>query len=262
LSLQVAFWVNTACPATNFLYNIDMNSEIAHRLLKLNHQFYQTFAHEFSNTRQRLQPGVVKVVGAIPHTARLLDLGCGNGMLANYIMKQGHTGPYIGIDMAEELIQIAQKTKIPNAQFIHGDLADPNWEATIPQGPFDYIFCFAVLHHIPGENLRLKFFKKVHNLLAPDGCFVQSNWQFLNSEKLRERIQPWNLVGLDEKDVDENDYLLDWRLGGEGLRYVHFYTSKELHSLATDSGFKVCGMFTSDGETGNLGLYQIWEKAG
>ena len=237
-----------------------MKPEIAHKLLKLNDQFYQTFANEFSDTRQRLQPGVVKVINAIPRTARLLDLGCGNGNLAAAIREQGHRGQYLGIDISEELIGIARGLGLPNTNFIAGDLADPAWETTLPREAFDYILCFAVMHHIPGETLRVEFFRKVHALLAPGGSFIQSNWQFLNSEKLRERIQPWDLVGLGEADVDEHDYLLDWRRGGTGLRYVHYYTSQELYALAAQTGFKVVGMFTSDGETGDLGLYQIWEK--
>lgn len=234
--------------------------ETARRLLALNHQFYQTFAKEFSDTRQRLQPGVLKIISAIPHNARLLDVGCGNGNLAAAIREQGHTGPYIGMDISEDLIQIARGLALPNTQFIAGDLADPNWEATLPHGPFDYVFCFAVMHHIPSESLRLNFFRKVRSLLAPEGSFIQSNWQFLNSEKLRERIQPWELLNLSASDVDENDYLLDWRRGGNGLRYVHYYTNQELYALAAQVGFKVLGMFTSDGETGDLGLYQIWAK--
>ena len=83
-----------------------MQPEIANQLLELNHQFYQTFAAEFSSTRQRLQPGVLKVIGAIPHTAKILDLGCGNGLLAAEVMKQGHTGYYVGMDMADRLIEI------------------------------------------------------------------------------------------------------------------------------------------------------------
>jgi hypothetical protein len=108
--------------------------------------------------------------------------------------------------------------------------------------------------------MRTNFITNVYDLLAPGGSFIQSNWQFLNSSRLRARIQPWERIGLSKDDVDENDYLLDWRRGGEGLRYVHYYTSKELHTLAEDNGFKVMGMFTSDGETGDLGLYQIWTK--
>ncbi len=237
-----------------------MQPDTAKKLLKLNHQFYQNFADDFSVTRQRLQPGVLQVISAIPHSANLLDLGCGNGQLAAQLAGQGHTGSYIGIDDSPKLIEIARSLKLANASFFAGDLADPDWDATLPRAPFDYIFCFAVMHHIPGEDLRLAFLHKVRNLLTADGRFINSNWQFLDSQKLRARIQPWETLGLAESDVDENDHLLDWRRGGTGYRYVHHYSSIELQKLAAKCGFKVSGLFTSDGETGNLGLYQIWER--
>ena len=62
-----------------------MDSDTIQRLLALNYQFYQTFAAPFSATRQRLQPGVLRLLPAIPETARLLDLGCGNGELARQL---------------------------------------------------------------------------------------------------------------------------------------------------------------------------------
>lgn len=86
------------------------------------------------------------------------------------------------------------------------------------------------------------------------------NWQFLNSERLRERIQPWQRAGLLAGQVDEGDYLLDWRSGGEGLRYAHHFSEAEMSDLAAQSGFSVLETFHSDGENGRLGLYQIWQR--
>jgi hypothetical protein len=60
--------------------------------------------------------------------------------------------------------------------------------------------------------------------------------------------------------MDPGDYLLDWRQGGRGLRYVHHFSPPELTSLAQMTGFKVVESFSSDGEGGNLGLYQVWQK--
>ena len=60
---------------------------------------------------------------------------------------------------------------------------------------YDIVFCFAVLHHIPSFELRLKILKKVRALLKPEGRFIHSNWQFLTSEKLKARIQPWEACG-------------------------------------------------------------------
>ena len=235
-----------------------MQPEIVSELLRLNHEFYQTFADHFSATRQRLQSGVIQAVNTIPHNARLLDLGCGNGLLAAHLHNNGHIGPYTGIDTASNLIEIAKKQQIPNTRFKVADLAKSDWDADLEAGSFDYILCFAVMHHLPGRSLRVQFLEKVHNLLAHDGRFIFSNWQFLESERLRERIVPWDRIGIQQDAVDDHDYLLDWRRGGDGLRYVHYYTNQELNALAETSAFNIQGLYTSDGENGKLGLYHIW----
>jgi len=98
------------------------------------------------------------------------------------------------------------------------------------------------------------------HLLKPGGRFIHSNWQFLNSDRLRRRIQPWDTVGLDPAALEPGDYLLDWRQGGHGLRYVHHFEPDELTALAHRAGFEPIDGFYSDGEGGNLGLYQVWRK--
>ncbi|HNB35596.1 MAG TPA: class I SAM-dependent methyltransferase, partial [Anaerolineales bacterium] len=122
------------------------------------------------------------------------------------------------------------------------------------------ITCFATMHHIPSREVRLDILRTVKKLLKPNGKFILSNWQFLNSDKLKARVQPWGRVGLSDSDVDEGDYLLDWRSGGEGLRYAHQFSEGELFGLAEQAQMKVEASFLSDGENGRLGLYQIWRS--
>ncbi|HEY3476839.1 MAG TPA: methyltransferase domain-containing protein [Anaerolineales bacterium] len=126
-------------------------------------------------------------------------------------------------------------------------------------GNWAVITAFAVLHHIPSAELRLRLLRVVHELLEQDGMFIHSSWQFLNSEKLKARVQPWEAVSIAESDVDAGDYLLDWRSGGQGLRYVHHFDEQELADYARASDFKVVDTFYSDGEGGRLGLYQVWK---
>jgi len=106
--------------------------------------------------------------------------------------------------------------------------------------------------------LRLNILRVVQQLMKPDGILVHSNWQFLNSERLKARIQPWETAAISGSEVDVGDYLLDWRNGGTGLRYVHHFNESELDELAKASGFRIMDTFQSDGERGNLGLYQVW----
>ncbi len=241
-----------------------MNAETAARLHALNKQFYQTFGREFSSTRQRLQPGVQQILNNLSGDEALLDLGCGNGELARERMRRGQRGPYTGLDFSQPLLEVARHGwEDAPATFIRADLTAADWDKrmlTPKRLSFDLVTAFAVLHHIPGAALRLSILQKVHSLLRAGGQFIHSEWQFLNSDKLKIRIQPWSDAGLSEADVDPGDYLLDWRSGGRGLRYVHHFDEAELEALAEASRFRISSAFLSDGENGQLGLYQVWES--
>lgn len=238
-----------------------MNAETAARLVEINQDFYTRFGGSFSATRHRIQPGVRRVLDMLDGDESILDLGCGNGEMARELAKQRHQGAYLGVDFSLPLLRKADA--MPQgftAGFMEADLTklDANqWIAD--RGKWKIATAFAVLHHIPSNEIRLNILRTVRGLLADDGKFILSNWQFLNSEKLKGRIQDWSRAGLSDGDVDPGDYLLDWRSGGEGLRYIHHFNEAELSALAGAAGFVIRDTFYSDGEGGNLGLYQIWE---
>jgi tRNA (uracil-5-)-methyltransferase TRM9 len=240
--------------------------ETAQKLLNVNRQFYQTFANQFSATRQRIQPGVRKILERLPREIFILELGCGNGELPVQLSRKNHRGYYLGMDFSSPLLELAQEInqQVANkpsleVQFRSADLASPNWDAELSKNKFKYVLAFAVLHHIPGEELRTQIMQKVRRLIEYNGLFIHSEWQFLNSPRLVARIQPWSTLGLSEIHVDPGDYLLDWRHGGSGLRYVHFFQLGELQRLAESSGFQVVETFYSDGLGKRLGIYQTWQ---
>lgn len=241
------------------IYNSVVKFEIAQQLIALNRRFYQSFADSFAETRQRLQPGVVRMLAEIPATASILDLGCGNGVQARELGQRGHKGDYLGLDFSAGLLAAARVDAPEFAKFDQADLTAAGWERELPEKKFDIVMAFATLHHIPDKDLRLQILKNIRNLLTPGGRFMHSNWQPLNSERLKTRIQPWEKIGLSADDVDEGDLLMDWRRDGQGLRYVHQYGEEELAELAREAGFKVVETFLSDGEGGKLGLYGVWE---
>lgn len=232
-----------------------MNLDVAARLIQLNRDFYKHFGADFSATRQRLQPGVTRLIPTLARDASILDLGCGNGAFARALARNGHRGPYLGLDFSAPLLSDA--SALPegfDAQFMEVDLT----KLSVISDQFSVVSCFATLHHIPSRELRVQLIEFVREHLTPDGKFILSNWQFLNSARLRARIQPWERIGLATSDVDEGDYLLDWRRGGDGLRYTHQFSEDELSGLAAQAGFVVADSFYSDGEGARLGLYQTW----
>jgi SAM-dependent methyltransferase len=239
-----------------------VNTDISARLINLNRQFYQTFAVDFSKTRQRLQPGIWQILEGINPSANILDLGCGNGELARALAERSHLGTYIGLDFSAHLLAeaVSSVPETLDAAFLQADLSSQDWEIIIPRTTFNVILAFSVLHHLPGAHLHRSVLAKIRGLLEPDGHFIHSEWQFMNSPRLRARIQPWETIGLTASDVDPEDYLLDWRDGGYGLRYVHHFDKDELATLAEDTGFTILKTSFADGEGGKLGLYQTWEK--
>lgn len=241
-----------------------MDPGTTRRLIEINRDFYTSFGDSFSATRRRIQPGVRRVLATLDGDESILDLGCGNGELARELAKRGHRGPYLGVDFSPPLLRDAGvQPEGFSARFMQADLTQLSTiqNQLLVGGNWSRVMAFAVLHHIPSTKLRLDILRTVHGLLSLDGLFIHSNWQFLNSEKLKARIQDWEAVGLAEIKMEEGDYLLDWRNGGRGLRYVHHFDEEELNGLATASRFEVVNAFFSDGETGNLNLYQIWKPA-
>ena len=236
-----------------------MKTDIIKQIIEVNRQFYQSFGDDFAATRGRIQPGVRKILSEIGRDVPILDLGCGNGEFARQLADAGHAAPYLGVDFSLPLLKNAMR--VPEhfpAKLLELDITFKDW-SKIPD-TYPLITCFATLHHIPGEETRLRILRNIHQRLTPSGQFIFSNWQFLNSERLVKRIQNWDVVGINESDVDKGDYLLDWRRGGTGFRYAHQYSEEELAHLAEMSEFTIVDTFYSDGSTGNLGLYQVWEK--
>jgi SAM-dependent methyltransferase len=238
-----------------------MNSDTANRLLAINREFYNRFGDQFSATRQRLQPGVRKILETIQVDVSVLDLGCGNGNFLRELFGRGHKAALLGVDFSLPLLRDAESSL--GVSFREADLSQLSvisYQLSVADH-WSLITAFATLHHIPSTEMRLDILRTVRKLMKPDGKFILSNWQFLNSAKLRSRIQAWDRVGINESDLDEGDYLLDWRSGGEGLRYAHQFSAEELSGLAHQAGMRVVNSFLSDGDGGNLGLYQVWECA-
>ncbi len=241
-----------------------MELKVQSKLLEINQNFYNTFASSFSDTRHQVQPGVRKLVERMITSDSILDVGCGNGTLARILSARSYRGSYLGVDMSKELLVNAEKLIGNRSQgdfhFLVIDLSKNEWYQSLPEKSFDWLVSFAVLHHIPGMNLRQDIIHSFASLTSKESYVAISVWQWQNSPRLSKRVLPWSTVGLPEEAVDDGDVLLDWRARETiGLRYVHTFSEEELTALAEQAGFKVVENFYADGKSGNLALYQIWQ---
>jgi len=199
---------------------------------------------------------VDRLLAHVPDQSRLLDVGCGAGQLALALDRLGRRVQYVGVDASERMIQLARQT-ISNlssvtAQFLVQDVTAPGWTERLPLRPFHVTAVLALLHHIPGSERRARLLRDVAGCLMPDGLILVSTWQFLNSPRLRQRVQPWSLIGLSSEDVEPGDYLLDWRREVHGLRYCAFIDEAALRRLAELAGLRVIETFYAGRDDLNL----------
>ena len=91
----------------------------------------------------------------------VLEIGCGSGYGA-YLLSALNPKSYIGLDVMEEQVQLAQKN-YPQFEFLIQDAEDLS---RFPASSKDVVIIFGVLHHIP--NWR-KAIDEVVRVLKPGG---------------------------------------------------------------------------------------------
>src|SRR3972149_9722118 len=100
-----------------YRYNTFMNLTIVDQLLAINREFYDRFGSEFSATRQRLQPGVKKILNSIKQDESVLDLGCGNGYFLREVSRRGHKQALLGVDFSLPLLRDAREASSLGVEF-------------------------------------------------------------------------------------------------------------------------------------------------
>lgn len=132
----------------------------------------------------------------LPPGSRILDAGCGPGLVAQAFLEAGHR--VLGVDLSAEMIDRAQRRCAAygaRARFIQGSLYDD-----VPDGPFDAAVSRYVLHHVQSPH---RFIRRQIELLRPGGTLVlvdhttdpdpdRAAWH-QEIERLRDRTHTSNL---------------------------------------------------------------------
>jgi len=194
-------------------------------LLKLNEKFYLKTQAYFNISRQSPWPGWQKLLSYLQGpTLQVLDLGCGNGRFGVWLSGQ-HRIDYTGLDNNQYLLDAAAKV-LPAGRFVRQDITKP-WRL---KNKFDLVAILGMMHHLPQPH-RLPLLRRAAANLLPGGILFLSFWKFDPSKG---------------KVLDNNDYLLPWKLGIAAERYCHLYTDAEIKTLLAPLKLKLLADFRAD----------------
>ncbi len=98
----------------------------------------------------------------------VLDVGTGTGRVACEAAKKSFQ--VIGLDVSPDMLAEVNGTKLPNQEFVEGDIR----AIPYPRGRFDKVFARMVVHGLVGEWDLAKAMKECYRVLVPGGKFIFS----------------------------------------------------------------------------------------
>jgi 2-polyprenyl-6-hydroxyphenyl methylase/3-demethylubiquinone-9 3-methyltransferase len=115
-------------------------SELAHRWWDPNSEFKPL--HEINPLRLRWIDGLASLAGK-----KVLDVGCGGGILAEAMAGAGAT--VSGIDLSDKALKVAKLHLYESGRSVDYQLVAAEDYATQHAGEFDVVTCMEMLEHVP-----------------------------------------------------------------------------------------------------------------
>ncbi|PKM91008.1 hypothetical protein CVU82_04465 [Candidatus Falkowbacteria bacterium HGW-Falkowbacteria-1] len=214
-----------------------MNKKAEKYLLSLVQNGYEDIAKSFNESRKKpMKPMVLEIVSSlnIKKEDKVLDFGCGNGRFLDVL---GDNKNYLGIDNSKNLIKFAQEKYGDKFQVL--DILNID---ILNEGDFDFVFSWAVFHHIPGNALRANFLEQVYTKVKKDGIFVLSVWKLRKKKNFFCLALNSFLKNLFKfRVLDWGDLVFNWGKKENGIRprYYYAFSEKGFKKVLKKSKFKI-----------------------
>jgi ubiquinone/menaquinone biosynthesis C-methylase UbiE len=104
---------------------------------------------------------------AVPHDARVLDVGCGSGWASRLLAQLARNGRVVGIDISDEMVEVARNSSkgFLNLEFRVASAQ----ELPFRDGEFSHAFSMESLYYYADMSVALN---EIRRVLEPGGVFV------------------------------------------------------------------------------------------
>ena len=125
------------------------------------------YADEFIYGRYQINEELDTIMKKLKPGAKVLDIGCGTGHLANFFHKKGFD--VTGIEPSVNMLNYARKN-FPEINFIEGISSELPFE----ENSFDLVFSIEVMRYLHPDDV-MKTYKEVHRILKNEGYFFATH---------------------------------------------------------------------------------------
>jgi len=106
---------------------------------------------------------------------RILDLGCGDGVMGLAMARRWPSAKLTLVDYSATMLAAAGEKMAAEgveAEVMKLDFSEPSWATAVAaHGPMDLVVSGFAIHHQPGER-KAGLYRQVFDLLAPGGVFI------------------------------------------------------------------------------------------
>lgn len=153
----------------------------------------------------------------IPKKCKVVDMGCGEGILANFLALISTDRKIVGFEIDKKRLAIAQRG-IPNTEFKYGDAT----KLIIPN--CDVITMFHVMHHLNSYKQQEDVVKKIFKNLKKGGKFL------MVEVEIKPSLKYWTCWLFDY-------FFVPWIFEKRFYTRAYFRNSKDWKKLLTQIGF-------------------------